>query len=327
MNEQLKNELRKLIRKFFETGRPEQLLKKTGNEELKKIMQKYGTEAEYSVDLRDMIRETQQRMLNDFQTERLGGAYEMREANATLNDIMRRSAGSFKSIDRSILRGVMSGIEEGMKGDLGWRDTARAALRRLDMKKHNIETEINTTQAALDNTVRFSDFSLAGVRQLKYVGPSGTVRPFCAAHINKVYTIEEVKKMVNGFGQPALAYAGGYNCRHRWAPVGEANVSPFEPDQKFRYSDKDLKQDAWKHMPKFKMSDPKEYEAEAVSVALSPRMVFLKEYKGVLQYWLTGKRGAVIVEKDGTIKGYFFHKNIRKTERKFEEDKEWIRKK
>lgn len=25
--------------------------------------------------------------------------------------------------------------------------------------------------------------------------------------------------MKNDFGQPAFAYAGGYNCRHRWVPV------------------------------------------------------------------------------------------------------------
>jgi len=35
--------------------------------------------------------------------------------------------------------------------------------------------------------------------------------------------MKEVEAMINNFGQPALIYAGGYNCRHRWVPMdGEA---------------------------------------------------------------------------------------------------------
>lgn len=59
----------------------------------------------------------------------------------------------------------------------------------------------------------------ADVQFLRYAGPSGTVRPFCETHINRVYRMSEVEKMSNYFGQPALIYAGGYNCRHRWVPV------------------------------------------------------------------------------------------------------------
>jgi len=57
---------------------------------------------------------------------------------------------------------------------------------------------------------------------------SGTTREFCAAHIDKVYSLGEVENMQNNFGQPALVYCGGYNCRHRWAPVfGEEQENVF----------------------------------------------------------------------------------------------------
>lgn len=55
-----------------------------------------------------------------------------------------------------------------------------------------------------------------------YTGPRGSIlRPFCAEHLGKVFTLAELDALDNGPGQPkpVSVYLGGYNCRHRLAPI------------------------------------------------------------------------------------------------------------
>ncbi len=94
-------------------------------------------------------------------------------------------------------------------------------LSKIKIEQRHINTEIFTTKLALSNLKRSISYKSAGVKRLQYVGPSGTVRPFCEEHINKIYTYEEVVSMVNQFGRPAIIYCGDYNCRHRWRAVIE----------------------------------------------------------------------------------------------------------
>jgi hypothetical protein len=37
-------------------------------------------------------------------------------------------------------------------------------------------------------------------------------RDYCQRHLGKVYSLEEVEKMINDMGQPALYYCGGYKA-------------------------------------------------------------------------------------------------------------------
>ena len=48
-----------------------------------------------------------------------------------------------------------------------------------------------------------------------------TTRDFCSDLLNKnyVWRVEDLDNLVNDFGQSAMVWRGGYNCRHRWAKL------------------------------------------------------------------------------------------------------------
>jgi hypothetical protein len=59
-----------------------------------------------------------------------------------------------------------------------------------------------------------------------YSGPAdGRLRPFCYAHVGKVYAKADIDQMDNGQLANVFLTGGGYNCRHVWVSVsrfGEA---------------------------------------------------------------------------------------------------------
>lgn len=58
-----------------------------------------------------------------------------------------------------------------------------------------------------------------------FVGPvDGLMRPFCRAHVGRVYTRAEIEALDNGQLPNPFLTGGGYNCRHLWAPI-----SRFDP--------------------------------------------------------------------------------------------------
>ena len=48
-----------------------------------------------------------------------------------------------------------------------------------------------------------------------------TTRDFCSDLLNKnfVWRVEDLDDLRNDFGQSAMVWRGGYNCRHRWAKL------------------------------------------------------------------------------------------------------------
>lgn len=53
-----------------------------------------------------------------------------------------------------------------------------------------------------------------------YLGPDDSkCRPFCAAHVGRVYKAKDIARMNNGQGLEVRTFAGGYNCRHVWSPI------------------------------------------------------------------------------------------------------------
>ena len=48
-----------------------------------------------------------------------------------------------------------------------------------------------------------------------------TTRDFCSDLLNKnyVWRVEDMDTLLNDFGQSAMVWRGGYNCRHRWAKL------------------------------------------------------------------------------------------------------------
>ncbi len=58
-----------------------------------------------------------------------------------------------------------------------------------------------------------------------YAGPTDQkARPYCAALVDKVVTLEQLRGTPNGHNLPPHVYLGGYNCRHTLLPVSNRMV-------------------------------------------------------------------------------------------------------
>lgn len=95
----------------------------------------------------------------------------------------------------------------------------------------SLQTELSTTRMAFQRVVHLEKAKKAGVTQFLYVGPDDDVtRPFCAARVDKVFTLDEITQMDNGQGLPVEVYGGGYNCRHHWRPVSDDLADDLRAD-------------------------------------------------------------------------------------------------
>lgn len=93
----------------------------------------------------------------------------------------------------------------------------------------NLATEINTTLMAYQRIVHFEKADKAGIDKFLYVGPDDDItRPFCAEHVDQIFTRDEIDAMDNGTDLPVSIYCGGYNCRHHWRPVSDELAKEIE---------------------------------------------------------------------------------------------------
>ena len=84
----------------------------------------------------------------------------------------------------------------------------------------NLETEVRTGLMGYQRLVAVEKAKTLGITKFLYVGPDDKVtREFCHAHVDRVFTLDQIQAMDNGQGLPVLVYGGGYNCRHHWRPV------------------------------------------------------------------------------------------------------------
>lgn len=82
------------------------------------------------------------------------------------------------------------------------------------------ETHARTSVNAYNQTYRDELATSAGLDRFLYAGNlQANSRRFCIAHVNGVYTREQISQMKNGQLEPVRTFCGGYNCRHSWVPV------------------------------------------------------------------------------------------------------------
>lgn len=206
----LKNQIRNIIRKNYQNGTPERIRK-----EVKQAIEEYfKTKVE-----REVIDKLRKEIEKEFADEYVKSITGKSEYITDAKKIIRSASKQSDYLKDKLAKGIFEAIETVIENKTDWREIARENLRKLENSGIKIETELETHKAALDRLVRIKNLEETGWEYLEYAGPTGTVRPFCVEHIGRVYHIEEVKKMKNMFGQPALYYQGGYNCRHRWDPV------------------------------------------------------------------------------------------------------------
>ncbi|MBP8975093.1 MAG: hypothetical protein KBG83_00095 [Bacteroidetes bacterium] len=101
---------------------------------------------------------------------------------------------------------------------------ANVLQKRLEEQSESLHEQLatlaNTQVAAYNNLLTFKQAEESGTEQFLYSGPlSPSTRPFCRAHVGRIFTKEQILKMDNGQGLPVLETCGGYNCRHSWVAV------------------------------------------------------------------------------------------------------------
>jgi len=210
--------IKSIIKKYF-TERKADKLKTDGFEEIKTIIKRYGGFwKDYKNELNALINQVQNDLLKDFQQGH--GTTIQNTLKAELNKIIQREQTIFSNNAKKAQTIIAKSLEESAAQGKDWESIVRRSLQKLNYEERHINTEIETTKAALNNLKRFKDFDQIEREDLhlRYEGPEPE-RNFCSIHYNKIYKLEDVEKMTNDFGQPAFTYCGGYNCRHRWVPV------------------------------------------------------------------------------------------------------------
>lgn len=218
MDVSLTIKIKSVIKKYFTEGKADKL-KTEGIEEIKTIIKRYGGFwKDYKNELNILINQVQYDLLKDFQQGH--GSTIQNTLKAELNKIIQREQTIFSNNAKKAQAIIAKSLQESSINGKDWEPIVRRSLQKLNYEERHINTEIETTKAALNNLKRFKDFT--GTERedlhLRYEGPEPQ-RNFCSIHYNKIYKLEDIKEMTNDFGQPAFTYCGGYNCRHRWVPV------------------------------------------------------------------------------------------------------------
>lgn len=148
-----------------------------------------------------------------------------------------------KQVYESTLTGATFANSVNAVREVVGKDMARYASQQVHDSLMQFDRAVNT-KIALDS----------GAEKFKYRGSDDSkTRSFCAKHVNKVYTIDEINEIWQGewegkSSSNAFATAGGYNCRHRFRPVFDDVVEEqqvdAEPDTALR-----------KGLPKLKSKD------------------------------------------------------------------------
>jgi hypothetical protein len=217
MNKLLEVRIKKIIKTYFLEGKADKL-KTAGYEEIKLLIKRSGgLWKDYKSNLNTILKGVESDLLKSFSNDRKSEVEIFIKEQYT--NIFNRADSKLSGSSKKAQDVINKSLQESEKTDKKWEDIARKALTKLKIEERHIRTEIETTKAALDNIKRFSDFEvLKDDLILRYEGPD-TEREFCIRHLGKEYSFREVSEMKNQFGQPAFAFCGGYNCRHRWVPV------------------------------------------------------------------------------------------------------------
>lgn len=216
MKREVKNILKQLIKKYFLEGKADKL-KTEGIAEIKTILKSQNLSFfQFQPEIIPLIKSVEKELGQKFFFENVK-PFEQ-QARQELKSIIEHGRYAVTENQRKIESIITKTLTEDVE------DIEKALtrnLRKIKLEQRHIDTEIRTTKLALNNLSRAASYKSAGTKYLRYAGPSGAFRPFCQAHINRIYKLEEVENMVNQFGQPALIYSGGWNCPHYWVPVDD----------------------------------------------------------------------------------------------------------
>lgn len=134
---------------------------------------------------------------------------------------VQKDAGNLiKNAGNAIADKVIKLIEKARTQDMNKDEVLQKLKKQNGVAEQYLQTVYETVQSALSRSQSFVDAKKSGIERYKYAGrTSGNIRPFCAAHVGKIYTIDEIQNLDNGQGLSVQFFCGGYNCTHRWEAV------------------------------------------------------------------------------------------------------------
>lgn len=160
------------------------------------------------------------------QVERLQGAAQI--AAFTSNDFTRILA--LKELAKLNLLGqgdavafaVWRTFQYGLFSQRPIRDLLEDLSVTLDIEEHEARTFYDTTASIFTRQVESLKSDEEDV--YAFIGPvDKKIRPFCYAHVGKVYTRSEIDALDNGQMPNVFLSGGGFNCRHVFQAVSKVS--------------------------------------------------------------------------------------------------------
>lgn len=141
--------------------------------------------------------------------------------DGTLTEIAERVGAGSQSL-RETIADVLSSpvpVDEAIETIAG----------ELDLTTAQTVTVIDTGTMAVDRTAVVAQADDAGFGYYLFDGPvDDLTRDWCRARVGKLFTLDELNEEPNDTGpQPPSAFAGGYNCRHRWVPISAEEAGQY----------------------------------------------------------------------------------------------------
>lgn len=184
------------------------------------------------------IYRTGQDLLNDGSRAALDAAQEtysqlysaelqyQQQAKAMLDAVRQSTMANFQSIGSDVATKLGRVVTDLSFGVSSYAAAADQVQKVLDLSAAQAETWARTTMASVHRTATVALGEQIGIDKYMYWGPDDKLtRDFCNEHIGEVRTMKEWAALPNGQIGTAATMGGGYNCRHRLIPVGQA-----EPD-------------------------------------------------------------------------------------------------
>lgn len=151
------------------------------------------------------------------QTARLSGAFDARIAALKLlhqTDLLDEGDELSRALWQAVTRGVFgSRSVDGILLDL---------YDIIDATEPQIATLYDTSVSIFGRQVEALQAGDDPETTFAYMGPADKkTRPFCRAHVGKVYTRADIDALDNGQIDNVFLTGGGYNCRHVWTEVSK----------------------------------------------------------------------------------------------------------
>lgn len=134
-------------------------------------------------------------------------------------------------IARELTMSAISGVKRS--------ETLAVVEQQIGSFVENAGSYADTALRMADRVITMETWAEGGIDRFRYFGPADNHnRPFCQAHVGRIYDLSEIKAMSNGGGgswSNALRYGGGIRCRHTWSPVVSEPRQWEDGDPSMRY--------------------------------------------------------------------------------------------